>query len=107
VLFDVNGVAIWTCPNTDSRTPDEALDLARSGTFDQIFDIAGDWVLITAPARFLWLKCHRPDILEKTAKFSMISDWMTHRLTGRHVTEPTGSSSSALFDLKARTWTCL
>ena len=35
-------------------------ELAMSGAADEIFARAGDWVAITAPARFLWLRKHRP-----------------------------------------------
>lgn len=104
VLYDAEGSAIWACPNTDSRAQEEALELARTGVADEIFDLAGDWVSITAPSRFAWLKRHRPDILSATVKVGMISDWMTFRLTGRFVTEPSAGSSSALFDLEKRTW---
>ncbi|MFP3345276.1 FGGY family carbohydrate kinase, partial [Halomonas sp. SIMBA_159] len=34
----------------------------------------------------------------------MLSDWVTTRLTGEFVTEPTSGSSSALFDLRSRNW---
>lgn len=104
VLYDRSGQEVWACPNVDSRADAEARDLIDEGTADQIFAIAGDWVSITAPSRLRWLSRHRPDILARTAHVTMLSDWVVYRLTGTFVTDPTIGSSSALFDLRERTW---
>jgi autoinducer 2 (AI-2) kinase len=34
----------------------------------------------------------------------MLADWITHRLTGEFVTDPSIGSSSGMFDLARRTW---
>jgi autoinducer 2 (AI-2) kinase len=69
-----------------------------------IFEKGGDWVSITSPARFLWIKAHEPDVFRATAHVGMLSDWVLYRLTGRFVTDPSCGSSSNLFDLQTRSW---
>jgi autoinducer 2 (AI-2) kinase len=104
VLYDREGREIWACPNVDSRASDEAADLVSSGQARQIFEIAGDWVPITAPARFRWIRAHQPEVYAAIARVGMLSDWVLYRLTGRFVTDPSAGSSSNLFDLRARSW---
>lgn len=104
VLYDAAGREIWACPNVDSRAADEATELVESGRARQIFEQGGDWVSITSPARFLWIKAHQPDVFRATAHVGMLSDWVLYRLTGRFVTDPSSGSSSDLFDLRTRSW---
>jgi autoinducer 2 (AI-2) kinase len=104
VLYDAAGHEIWACPNVDSRAADEAAELVSSGQARQIFEIGGDWVPITSPARFRWIRTHEPDIFDAIAHVGMLSDWVLYRLAGRFVTDPSAGSSSNLFDLRARSW---
>jgi autoinducer-2 kinase len=104
VLYDDAGREIWACPNVDSRASDQANDLVRRGIARQIYDRGGDWVSITSPARFLWIREHEPETFAAIAHVGMLSDWVLYRLTGRFVTDPTSGSSSNLFDLRTRGW---
>ncbi|MEM3406741.1 MAG: autoinducer-2 kinase [Nitrososphaerota archaeon] len=104
VLYDCDGKEIWACPNVDSRADEEARYLVKRGLARKIYFKAGDWVSITAPARFLWIKKHEPKIFKKIAHVTMISDWILYKLTGRYVTDPSIGSSSNMFDLKKRKW---
>jgi autoinducer 2 (AI-2) kinase len=104
VLYDADGREIWACPNVDSRAAAEATELVTSGRARQIFEHGGDWVSITSPARFLWIKAHEPETFRRIAHMGMLSDWLLYRLCGRFVTDPSSGSSSNLFDLRRRTW---
>jgi autoinducer-2 kinase len=104
VLYDAGGREIWACPNVDSRAAAEAIELVTSGRARQIFEQGGDWVSITSPARFLWIRAHEPETFKRIAHMGMLSDWVLYRLTGRFVTDPSAGSSSNLFDLRARSW---
>jgi autoinducer 2 (AI-2) kinase len=104
VLYDEAGREIWACPNVDSRASEEATELVRSGQARRIYGLAGDWVSITAPARFLWLKRHEPRLFDRIARVTMLSDWILFKLGGCHVTDPSVGSSSGMFDLARRTW---
>lgn len=104
VVYDAAGREIWACPNVDSRAADEAAELVRSGQARQIFETGGDWVPITSPARFRWIRAHEPAVFDAIAHVGMLSDWVLYRLTGRFVTDPSAGSSSNLFDLHTRSW---
>jgi autoinducer-2 kinase len=104
VLYDPHGREIWACPNVDSRSADEAVDLIASGEAQEIYERAGDWVAITAPARFRWIARHEPEVFADIAHVGMIGDWALTRLSGQFVTDPSLGSSSGMFDLARRDW---
>ena len=104
VLYDAAGREIWACPNVDSRASAQADELVRSGDARRIFETGGDWVAITSPARFRWIRDEQPEVFAAIAHVGMLSDWVLYRLTGRFVTDPSSGSSSDLFDLRARSW---
>ena len=104
VLYDRSGRELWACPNVDSRAGAEAADLVERGLADRIYKQGGDWVAITAPARLLWVQRHEPQLFERVDHLTMLADWITYRLTGEFVTDPSIGSSSGMFDLGRRTW---
>lgn len=104
VLYDARGREIWACPNVDSRASEEAAELVRTGAAEEIYARAGDWVAITAPARFLWLARHEPEIFASIAHVGMLGDWILTRLSGAFATDASLGSSSAMFDLAERDW---
>jgi autoinducer-2 kinase len=104
VLYDKAGRDLWACPNVDSRAGVEATELVERGLAETIYRHGGDWVAITAPARLLWVQRHEPELFAKVAHMNMLADWITHRLTGEFVTDPSIGSSSGMFDLARRTW---
>src|SRR5262249_13010286 len=93
VLYDASGREIGACPNADSRSVDEATELIASGAAEEIYERAGDWVAITAPARFLWIARHEPDVFASIAHVGMLGDWILTKLTGEFVTDPSLGSS--------------
>jgi autoinducer-2 kinase len=104
VLYDRRGKETWACPNVDSRSADEAVDLIASGEAQEIYERAGDWVAITAPARFRWIARHEPEVFRDIAHVGMIGDWVLTKLSGQFVTDPSLGSSSGMFDLARRDW---
>lgn len=104
VLYDEHGDEIFACPNTDGRARAQAEQLAARGIADRIYDVAGDWISISAPPRLLWLEQEQPERFRRARHLGMLSDWVVYRLTGEFTTDPTCGSSTALFDLAARDW---
>lgn len=104
VLYDSSGREIWACPNVDSRASKEAAELVESGAAAEIYARAGDWVSITAPARFLWLARNEPEIFASIAHVGMLGDWILTRLSGAFVTDASLGSSSGMFELAERDW---
>lgn len=104
VCYDAAGNEIWACPNVDSRSAAEATDLIERGVADDIYARAGDWVAITAPARFLWIARHEPEIFRAIRHVTMLGDWILQRLSGAWVTDASLGSSSGMFELAERAW---
>ena len=104
VLYDREDREIWACPNVDSRAGEEAEELVSRHLAEQIYFTGGDWVAITSPPRLLWLRKHEPEIFERVAHLTMLSDWILFKLCGEYVTDPSAGSSSGMFDLARRTW---
>lgn len=104
VLYDRQGHEIWACPNVDSRAGEEAAELVDRKLAEKIYFTGGDWVAITSPPRLLWLQKHEPEIFERVAHLTMLSDWILFKLCGEYVTDPSAGSSSGMFDLSKRTW---
>lgn len=104
VLYDRSGQEIWACPNVDSRAGEQAAELVSSKLAEKIYFTGGDWVSITSPPRLLWLRKHEPEIFERVAHLTMLSDWILYKLCGEYVTDPSAGSSSGMFDLARRTW---
>jgi autoinducer 2 (AI-2) kinase len=104
VLYDKTGREVWACPNVDSRAGAEAAGLVERGLAEAIYRQGGDWVAITAPARLLWIQKHEPALFAKVDHLTMLADWITQRLSGEFVTDPSIGSSSGMFDLARRSW---
>src|SRR6267143_2449200 len=104
VLYDGSGRELWACPNVDARAGAEATYLVERGLAETIYRQGGDWVAITAPARLLWIQKHEPALFRKVEHLTMLADWITQRLTGEFVTDPSIGSSSGMFDLARRSW---
>jgi autoinducer 2 (AI-2) kinase len=104
VLYDRAGQEIWACPNVDSRAGEEAGELVNRKLAEKIYFTGGDWVAITSPPRLLWLQKHEPELFERIAHLTMLSDWILFKLCGEYVTDPSAGSSSGMFDLSKRTW---
>jgi autoinducer-2 kinase len=104
VLYDAAGREVWACPNVDSRAGEQAAELVRSGVAQRIYEQAGDWVAITAPARLLWLRANQPEVLASVRHATMLGDWIGFRLCQEYATDPSLGSSSGMFDLARRTW---
>ena len=78
--------------------------MIRSGAAQECPEIGGDWVSITAPARFRWLATHEPETFSAIAHVGMLGSWILTRLCGDRTTDPSLGSSSGMFDLATRTW---
>ena len=57
----------------------------------------------TAP-KLLWLREEEPERFARIAKVMLPKDYLTYRLTGRHVSDCSDASGTLLFDVRARTW---
>ena len=104
VLYDKGKRVIWACPNADARASDEVIEMVRRDLARPIYRIGGDWLNIIGPPRFWWIRNKAPELYERIAHMTMLSDWVLFQLSGRLVTDPSIGSSSGMFDLRQRTW---
>ncbi|MEI3612792.1 autoinducer-2 kinase [Pseudogracilibacillus sp. SO30301A] len=104
VLYNEKDEEIWACPNVDGRAREEARFLIENNFAEEIYKESGDWISITSPSRFLWLKNNEPEIYKKTKKMTMISDWILFKLSGEFATDCSVGSSSGLFNIRERVW---
>ncbi|MCF2707312.1 hypothetical protein I6E29_08570 [Arcanobacterium haemolyticum] len=104
VLYDSEGKELWAVPNVDARAQVEASELLEEGHGPEFFRIAGDWTSLAASARLRWVQKNEPDLWKKVAHFTMLGDWVLYKLSGVFTDDPSLGSSSALFDLKTRSW---
>ncbi len=106
VLYDKHGKESWACANVDSRAEAEVIQLkARAPDFEKSFYAeSGQTFALGALPRLLWVQKNRPQIFERVRSMSMINYWISTRLTGEIVVEPTNAGTSGLMSLTTRDW---
>lgn len=104
VLLDDGGKELFAVPNRDARAWKEAKVVSeRLG--QRMNDVSGHWPSAgMAPARFLWLRHHRPDILERARVLLMVNDWILYRLCGEYACEPTNAAETCFYDIVEHRW---
>ncbi|MCH9812693.1 MAG: autoinducer-2 kinase [Epsilonproteobacteria bacterium] len=106
VLYDSEGNALWAVANVDARADAEVKELKEK--FPDIealfYQASGQTFALGALPRLLWVKKYRPEIYEKAAKISMISDWVLARLSGVIASDPSNAATAGIYDLLKREW---
>lgn len=54
--------------------------------------------------KLLWIKEHRPDILERARRIFLFGDYLTYMLSGERVIDPATASRTMMFDISSFTW---
>jgi len=106
VLYDENGKELWAVANVDARADKEVRELKEKfpGIEEEFYKHSGQTFALGALPRILWVKNNRPEIYEKVAKISMISDWILAKLCGKIATDPSNGGTTGIFSLKTRDW---
>jgi len=106
VLYDKEGNELWGVANVDARASVEVRELVRDypGIEAEFYRESGQTFALGALPRLLWVKKNRPDIYEKTAKISMISDWILAKLSGVIASDPSNAGTTGIFSLDKRNW---
>jgi autoinducer 2 (AI-2) kinase len=106
VLYDKFGHELWGVANVDARAFKEVRELKEK--FPQIeekfYQESGQSFALGALPRLLWVKNNEPEIYEKIAKISMISDWILAKLSDIIATEPSNAGTTGIFSLSSRDW---
>ncbi|MBI4516263.1 MAG: hypothetical protein HY699_10670 [Deltaproteobacteria bacterium] len=102
VFLDDGGREIYAGPNLDARGFAEGFEVLSTLGAERLYQITGHSApFIFAVARYLWFRKHDP---RRVAHVLMISDWLTYRLGGTLVAEPSNATESMLFDMCERRW---
>ena len=106
VLYDQAGKEVWACANVDSRAAAEVRELKASaeGLEREFYEESGQTFALGALPRLNWVRKHHPRIYEQVRAISMLNDWVTARLTGEIVVEPTNGGTSGLLAFRTRNW---
>jgi autoinducer 2 (AI-2) kinase len=106
VLYDKDGTELWAVANVDSRAAKEVKYLKEhfEGIEEEFYNLSGQTFALGAIPRVMWVKNNLPDIYEKVAKISMISDWILYKLSGVISSDPSNAGTAGIFSLDSRDW---
>lgn len=106
VLYDENGVELFAVANVDARADKEVKYLKENfyGIEEEFYKESGQTFALGALPRIMWLKNNKPDVYEKVAKISMISDWILYKLCGNITSDPSNGGTAGIFSLEKREW---
>jgi len=104
VFLDDAGNELLATPNYDSRGFAEGVEvLELVGGPERLYHLTGHVPPFIFPlSRLLWWRKRHPETLVATTL--MISDWVTFRLTGERVAEPSNAVESLLCDVSTLDW---
>ncbi len=90
---------------SDQRSVEQERVFKEKGGADDIYRITGHRASASYGAtKLMWVRDNQPDIYRKTYKMLNAKDYLTYRLTGRMIAEPTDASSTNLYDLMKGDW---
>jgi len=103
VLLDRAGEVLYAGPNLDARATLEGFEAHQAFGVRRLHATTGHLPACVFPlARYLWFRKHHD--AGRVATILMLSDWITERLCGARVAEPSNAAESMLFDVARRTW---
>ncbi len=89
----------------DTRAEEEEQRLIRELGQEETFLRTGKRIAATYTLpKLLWMQTHQPDIFRAAEWFLMPLDFLTAKLTGRAVTDPSMASGTLLYDMRAGCW---
>ena len=90
----------------DNRSLKEAEQIASDIGVEKFFSVTGqpEVVPLLPATRILWLRKNEPVTFRKTYKYLLVEDYLLYMLTGKFVTDPAVSSSTAYLDIKNKVW---
>ncbi|MDC0932544.1 autoinducer-2 kinase [Arcobacteraceae bacterium] len=106
VLYDKDGKELFAVANVDARADKEVKYLKENfdGIEEEFYSQSGQTFALGALPRIMWLKNNKPNLYEKVAKISMISDWILYKLSGVIASDPSNAGTAGVFSLEKRDW---
>lgn len=90
----------------DLRARAETEALSRLAARDELYRVTGqtDFDPTWSAMKVLWVKNHQPEVFARTARFLLVEDYITWRLTGRACSTANLMSSSLFVDVHRRAY---
>lgn len=89
----------------DGRAVDETKLVGDTLGYEEAYTLTGKRVLSAySLPKIIWIKNHEPEIWSRTHKLLMPLDFLTARLTGEVVTDPSMASGTLLYDIHNGVW---
>ncbi|MCA9771880.1 MAG: hypothetical protein KC466_05700, partial [Myxococcales bacterium] len=105
VFLAADGRVLLAAPNLDARGLLYAMEVESAVGADRLYALTGHYPpWIFAAARLEWLRREAPEGYARLERVLTIADWVTWKLCGEAVAEPTGASETMLFDVARRAW---
>ncbi len=107
VVYDKDLIPFWACANVDSRSGKQLTELKKlhNNSFEEnIYKETGQTLALGAAPRLLWLKEYRPELYERIAYISMISDWIGYKISGKIAVDPSNAGTTGFLSLTTRDW---
>ncbi|MGH0038446.1 MAG: NAD(P)-dependent oxidoreductase [Myxococcota bacterium] len=104
VVLDDAGEVLLAVPNRDARAALECFQLtAEHG--EGLLEAGGIWpVPVMGLSRLLWLRAQQPEAFARATTSFSLGDWITWRLCGERVSDPSQAAAMGALDLAARGW---
>jgi autoinducer 2 (AI-2) kinase len=95
---------LWAATNKDARAASEATELAAQ-MGPALYEATGHWPAPMLPlARLRHLAANEPALLGEARAVLSVSDWLSWRLSGQLVAEPSQAGATGLLSLEASAW---
>lgn len=92
---------IW-CDQRSHEQVDEMLEMMP---LEKWLEITGNPPIAAwTAAKYLWIKDHKPELLEKCRHILLPKDYLRYVLTGEYATEVSDASGMQMMDIKKRCW---
>jgi xylulokinase len=106
LCVDKNGVPLRKhMLYSDQRSVEQERAFREKGGADAIYRITGHRASASYSAtKLMWVRDNQPGIYKQTHKMLNAKDYLSFRLTGRMIAEPTDASGTSLYDLEKGTW---
>lgn len=102
VLIDEHGNALTGLPNIDNRGKEWESEITN---FKAIYEKTGRWpTTVFSALKLRGLKDGQPDLWERIATFTSISDWIGYKFTDQLGYENSQASETLLFDVRNNQW---
>ncbi len=97
----VRNAILWN----DQRTGEQADELSETIGNDQLIQRTGNPAITGFQLpKLLWLRQHEPAAFDRTERALLPKDWLSSRLTGNFVSEPSDASGTGCFNSSSGDW---